>query len=475
MDFSSVNADDRALIDKTMAAGQQHVFRFWDELTPQQRDRLLGQLRQVDFDLMAQLTGKYLRQAGNALASDVLEPADFIALPKTAEEQRQFDLAKQTGEQALRQGRVAAFLVAGGQGSRLGFDGPKGMFPVSPVQSKTLFQLHAEKLRALMQKFDVTIPWYIMTSESNHAASVAFFEQNDYFGLSPEDVMFFMQAMIPALDPEGRFFLEDKDTIFRNPNGHGGSLSALKKNGALDDMARRGIDLVFYFQVDNVLINICDPVFLGFHIQEQAEMSAKIVTKTDPEEKVGVLGKRNGRLGVIEYSDLPTEEMHARNPDGSLKFRAGSIAIHVFNREFIERENAGGLQLPWHLAHKKIPHVNAQGERVDPAEPNGYKFETFVFDALGDARKAVFLEVKREEEFSPVKNAEGTDSVFTAQRDLCDLFARWLHAAGVEVPRDAEGHPAIKIEISPLFALDEAELAAKVDSDLKVHDGLYLG
>lgn len=402
------------------------------------------------------------------------EPAEFTPLPETPEEISLFCQARGIGEKALRDGRVAAFLVAGGQGTRLGFDGPKGKFPVSPVKNKTLFQLHSEKILALSKKYDVIIPWYIMTSETNHQETVDFFVAHDYFGLNSKNVMFFRQEMIPALDPYGRLILDEKDHIFRNPNGHGGSLSALKKSGALDDMKSRGIDLIFYFQVDNVLVKICDPDFIGSHLQEQAEMSAKVVTKTDPGEKVGVLGRIDGKLGVIEYSDLAEAEKTARNPDGTLKFRAGSIAIHILNVDFVELENEGGLKLPWHMAHKKVAHVDEEGNRVEPDEPNGYKFETFVFDALGDAKETVFLEVKREEEFSPVKNAKGIASPETARRDMVNQFRRWLEQAGVQIPTDCNNAANGLIEISPLFALDGDDLKVKVNSDLKIEDKLYL-
>jgi UDP-N-acetylglucosamine/UDP-N-acetylgalactosamine diphosphorylase len=369
---------------------------------------------------------------------------------------------------------VAAFLVAGGQGTRLGYSGPKGKFRISPIKEKSLFQLHAEKILAMSRKYRANIPWYIMTSDTNHQETVDFFETCEYFGLNPKDVVFFSQEMIPALDANGRLILDAKDHIFTNPNGHGGSLSALKKSGALEDMRRRGIDLIFYFQVDNVLVKICDPVFLGYHVQNQAHMSTKVVAKTDPYEKVGVLGRMNGRLGVIEYSDLSDEQKEARNPDGSLKFGAGNIAIHVLNVDFVEQENQGGLRLPWHIAHKKIPYLDENGKRIEPKEPNGYKFETFVFDALGDAEKTVILEVKREEEFSPVKNAQGVDSPATARRDMINLFGSWLEKAGVPIPRDSQNNVKGKIEISALFALDEEELIHKIDPDLKFEGRLYL-
>lgn len=473
MNITASNPREQNIIDRVREAGQAHVFKFWEELDAAGQQRLLQQLGEIDFDLLSRLKRDFIDAEDKQLDA-VLEPANFIPVPETPEQQANHKTARDIGEEALRAGHVAAFLVAGGQGTRLGFAGPKGKFPISPIRQKSLFQLHAEKILALSRKYGVTIPWYIMTSEANHKETVAFFEEHGYFGLKAQDVMFFRQDMIPALDSKGRLFLDKKDHIFKNPNGHGGALSALKNSGALDDMKQRGIDIVFYFQVDNVLIKMCDPIFIGYHLRDDAQMSAKVVQKTDPAEKVGVIGYINGNLGVIEYSDLPEEQQNARNPDGTLKFRGGSIAIHVFDVDFIEQENTGGLRLPWHVAHKKIPYLDDQGNLVEPDAPNGYKFETFVFDALGDAERAVFLEVSRKEEFSPVKNAEGTDSPETARSDQIDLFANWLGEAGIEVPRDINNHVQGKIEISPLYALDAAEVRAKVDPDLKFDGKLYL-
>ena len=459
----------KEIIDKVYAAEQGHVLRFWPELNDSERAQLARQLNEIDFDLHCRLRRKYILSNNPGQVPHDLEPAEFIPLPKNRAGRDAWNNARTVGVRALRDGRVAAFLVAGGQGSRLGYDGPKGKFEVTPVKKKSLFQLQAEKIRALSKRHRIVIPWYIMTSETNHNETVSYFEDNDYFGLGRENVILFPQAMVPALDANGRLFLETKSTIFRNPNGHGGSLAALNSSGALDDMKRRGIEYVFYFQVDNVLINICDPVFLGFHIQGEADMSAKIVEKSDPEEKVGVIGRIEGRLGVIEYSDLPHELKYAQNDDGTLRFRAGSIAIHIFNVAFVEQENQGGFHLPWHLAKKQIPFVDENGNTVTPDEPNGYKFETFVFDALNDAKRAVFLEVDRAEEFSPVKNAEGVDSPATAETHMIAQFARWLTAAGIPYPKST------KVEISPLFALDEEEFVAKVDRNLKVGNELYIG
>ncbi len=474
MKVKSTNPAEQKIIQRVYQAGQGHVFRFWDELTESSRQKLLSQLAKIDFDLLEYFYMHLIKNSNVKSHQLSLEPVECITLPKSQEEEQKFARAREVGEQALREGRVAAFLVAGGQGTRLNFPGPKGKFPITPVKNKSLFQLHAEKILALSRKYGKTIPWYIMTSATNHDETVEFFAANHYFGLNSPDVYFFQQAMVPALDENGRLILDAKDHIFTNPNGHGGSLSALKESGALDDMRRRGIDLIFYFQVDNVLVKICDPVFLGFHLTEQAEMSAKVVAKEDPLEKVGVFGRINGRVGVIEYSDLSDEEKVARNPDGSLKYRWGNIAIHVLNVEFVEKENRGGLRLPWHRAYKKIPYLDEQGQLIYPEEPNGYKFETFVFDALGDAERCVILEVKRKEEFSPVKNARGVDSPETARRDMVNLFGSWLEKCGVKVPRDRDQNVIGSIEISPLFALEFEDLQKKIDSNFKFTDPLYL-
>jgi UDP-N-acetylglucosamine/UDP-N-acetylgalactosamine diphosphorylase len=469
------NREDQEIIKRVYDAGQEQVFRYWPELNAISRQKLLAQLLDIDFQ---QLTELYQRFIKNPQPPDVrgrLEPADFIPLPQSSSEYQTFERAKLVGETTLRKGRVAAFVVAGGQATRLGFNGPKGAFPISPIKEKSFFQLFAEQIVALSKKYHSVIPWYIMTSKTNHCATVDFFEAKNFFGLNREDVMFFQQGMMPALDENGKLILDAQDHIFTNPNGHGGSLSALKISGALQDLRTRGIDLLFYFQVDNVLIKICDPVFIGFHVQNRAQMSSKILSKRDAQEKVGVLVNVDGRLSVIEYSDMSDAEKRATNTDGTLKYRAGNIAIHLFDLDFIEEETLGKFRLPWHVAHKKIPYLNEKGHPVEPERPNGYKFEKFVFDALMDAERTVILEVRREKEFSAVKNARGTDSPQTARRDLVNLYGTWLEKAGVAVPRDVHGNVIGRIEISPLFALTADDLAQNLPPRLTFDRELYLG
>ncbi|MFQ5640001.1 MAG: UTP--glucose-1-phosphate uridylyltransferase [bacterium] len=464
---------EHKLIRKAEEAGQNHVFRFWNELNDASRKKLLKQIQNIDFTLLDDLHRRVIQNPVKNKGPFRFQATDFISLPKTPEERVWFREAHESGEKALQAGRVAVLLVAGGQASRLGFDGPKGVFPISPIKQKSFFQLYAETLTALTKRYGSALPWYIMTSPANHSQTLDFFERHDFFKLEAKNVFFFQQEMIPALSPDGRLFLDAKDHIFTNPNGHGGALSGLRKSGALADMRQRGIDLIFYFQVDNVLAKICDPVFLGFHIQENAHMSAKIVRKRDAQEKLGVFGKIDGRLGVIEYSDLPEEEKNARKPDGELKYSAGNIAVHILDLAFIEKVTEKGLNLPWHAAHKKISHLNAAGNLIEPDTPNGYKFETFIFDAFQNAERAVMLEVVREHEFSPVKNAQGLDSPETAKRDLVNVFGAWLEHAGIAVPRDAQNNVQGLIEISPLFALDQEDFKNR-SREMQFTGKLYL-
>lgn len=459
--------------------GQEHILRYWEKLSESSRRQLLHQAALVDFDLMGRLYREYILKK-STVAATALEPAEMVTLAHQRAHPEEVQRMKARGAETLRAGKVAAVLVAGGQATRLGFARPKGAYPVGPVSQKSLFQLHAEKLLATAQRYRTTIPWYIMTSDANAGETRAFFEENKLFGYAPPDLFFFEQEMIPALDENGKLILDAPDHIFVNPNGHGGTLTALEKSGALADMKRRGIEEIFYFQVDNVLLHMCDPLFLGYHVAANAEMSAKVCAKRDPHEKVGVLGMvfdsttgPKGRLQVIEYSDMSKTDKEARLADGTLKYNAGSIAIHLLKRSFIEREVAGGTKLPWHVAHKQIPFLDAAGQLVSPERPNGYKFETFIFDALGDAARVVVLEVDRRFEFSPIKNANGEDSPATAQRDLGELYAGWLEQAGVKVSRDASGNLKTRIEVSPLFALDAEELARKISPDLRLQEDIY--
>jgi len=468
------------LIETFQRAGQGHVFAFFDRLAPEAQARLLAEAAEIDLAEIDRLTRTLLAQgaaAGVNLAG--LEPAPYEARPEHGGDAAAWRQAKAAGEAALRAGRVAAFTVAGGQGTRLGYDGPKGTFPVTPLRRKPLFQVFAEKIRAAGVRYGRPLHWFIMTSHQNHAATEAFFAAHAFFGLDRGRVHFFRQGRMPAVGFDGRILLESPGSIALSPDGHGGSLRALDRSGALDLMEREGIDTLSYFQVDNPLVRAVDPAFLGWHLGRRSEMSSKMVPKAYPEEKLGHFCRQDGRLVVIEYSDLPMAMQRETDAGGRLRYLAGSIAIHVLDREFVRRMARGGdgVALPFHRADKKIPTVDAQGSPVKPEKPNGVKFEMFVFDALPFAANPVVIETPRADDFSPVKNAEGVDSPRTCREDQLRQFARWLRAGGADVATDATGLPAAAVEVSPLFGYDEDSFAdawAKRSPRPAVTDGLYL-
>jgi len=457
--------------------GQEHLLRFWNELTAQQQRALLAQIGELDLAKIDEWVAKIVLSGGPSVVKGKIEaPAYYKATPQDERQMELYTKAEALGKKEISQGRVAAFVVAGGQGTRLGFDGPKGDFPVSPVKNKTLFQLFAEQIRAASKKYGLNPRWYIMTSPLNYQATCEVFKTNKHYGLSPEDVFIFEQGALPNFSADGKILLADKATISCSPDGHGGSLKALYKSGALDDMKHRGIEYISYFQVDNSLINIFDPLFVGLHILAESQMSSKAVIKTGPKERVGNFCMVDGRVTVIEYSDLPDELAEAKNPDGSYVLGLGSIAIHMISRSFVERLNAKGFALPLHRAVKEIPCIDADGNHVQPTRPNGIKLETFVFDALPLAKNSMILETHREREFAPVKNATGTDSVESARRMMIARWADWLEEAGVKVPRKADGSVDAVIEIAHSFAAGPNELKDKLDKipEIKPSQSVYL-
>ncbi|MDA0577303.1 MAG: UDPGP type 1 family protein [Verrucomicrobia bacterium] len=445
---------------------QAQVLRFWDRLNAAQRDGLLAQVATLDFAGIARMR-RMLDDKDAAPALGELRPAPVTQLDPAGQRE-----ARRAGEQALRDGAVGAILVAGGQGTRLGFEGPKGAFPIGPISRCPLFAIHARKILALERKYGAAVPLYIMTSDSNDADTRAFFVRHAYFGLQPAHVHFFMQGMWPALTAEGQIILDRPDHIFMSPDGHGGTISALRAAGLIGDMQRRGLRMLFYFQVDNPLVDVADPVFLGFHASREAQISVKVCTKRDPEEKLGVVVVRDGRSAIVEYTELTHVQKHATLPDGRLQFRHGSVAIHVFSRDFLLGQSEAVL--PLHLAHKKVPSCGDDGVPVTPTQPNAYKFEKFIFDVIPNAERALSLEFDRNEEFSPVKNSTGEDSPATVTRDMVRKFARWLEASDVTVPRQADGDPRYCIEIDPVYALTAEDLRAKVSRDLRITGDLLL-
>ncbi|MBX3443973.1 MAG: UDPGP type 1 family protein [Planctomyces sp.] len=451
-------------------SSQQHLLRYWDELDESGRQVLVAELEHIDFALVERLAGA--TEVAGSVADRVARaraPQNLVTPPTDEESRNEQRRAVQAGQDLLRSGRVGAILVAGGQGTRLGFDRPKGLFPIGPLSNKTLYQLFAEQLVARGRQFGPPIPYFIMTSGATHAETVAFFEEHDFFGLLPENVYFFEQGTLPALELDsGRMLLDQKGRLSLSPDGHGGLVRALARHRLLEEMTLRGIDYLYYHQVDNPSAPHCDPAFLGWHVLRGADISTKVVRKVSPDERMGVVCDVDGAAQIIEYSDLTPEQARTTDASGQPIFWAGNTAMHVFNREFLERLTETNGELPFHIARKAVPYVDDSGQRIVPSQPNARKFEQFIFDALPLARNALVVEVERREEFNPVKNRDGADSPATARQALIDIHRRWLEAAGAVVERD------VVVEISPLFALDAEEVAARLPADSRFAEDTHL-
>lgn len=441
--------------------GQEHLLAHIDSFDSEDAAVLFEQLRVINFEQLATLIDRYVLNEPEVKVPDTIAPAPYFPVaPENDEQEALYSKAEAMGVELLGAGKVCALTVAGGQGSRLGFDGPKGTFPTTPIKKKPLFQYFAESIARAGEKFGNIIPWYIMTSEVNDADTRRFFEENDYFGLDSDNVLFFTQGTMPAISMDGKLLMASKNSLALAPDGHGGTLLALRKSGALDDMRKRGVEHISYFQVDNPLVSVVNPLFIGLHALENSEMSSRALIKTGPNEKLGNFCLVDGKLTIIEYSDMPAELAEKRDADGRLTFRAGSPAIHVISREFVERLTEGGeLQLPWHRAEKKVPYVTLSGDSVVPETPNAVKLETFIFDAIPMADRTLVLGAEREDEFAPVKNKSGVDSAESCRLMLVDRDARMLETADFDVPRSADDTVDCVLELSPrtFFDVDDVK------------------
>jgi UDP-N-acetylglucosamine/UDP-N-acetylgalactosamine diphosphorylase len=434
--------------------GQEHLLKVAEPLASAERFRFDEQLRSLNFEQLHKLY-QQAQQKETAHDFTQCEAPEIVRIPRSPAQREKHVSMKQVGEAALKNGEVAIILVAGGQGTRLGHEGPKGTYPIGPASNRSLFQIHAEKVLALSLRYETNIPLLIMTSQENDQATRDFFAENAGFGIHRDHIHFFTQGMLPALDAStGKVLLKSESELALSPNGHGGVIDALQSASLLDKLAEAGIKHCFYFQVDNPLVKIADPTFLGYHIDARAQMSLKVLAKLNAHERMGNLVKYQNRLRIIEYTELPKEVAEETIEFGELRIWAGSPAIHCFDLEFLQQLGRGDIELPYHVAHKAVPYFE-NGQTIKPEKPNAYKFERFVFDALPLAERTLAMETTRLEEFEPLKNAEGDNSPESVRRALTFQYVQWMSAAGIKVPVAGKG-----IEISPLVAMDADDLIA---------------
>ena len=399
--------------------GQEHLLNNFDKLDDIHKERLLDEIENIDFELIQSLyestNKKHKKEA------DKIEPMEYLDKFKLNEKYKYYE---NIGKKAIKEGKLAAVTMAGGQGTRLGHDGPKGTFDIGLDSHKSLFELLCDSLKEEGKKYDVTIPWFIMTSKENNADTIKFFEKHKYFGYQKDkNLFFFVQGELPMIDTEGKILLNEEGLIKQAADGHGGIYESLVKSKMTEKMKSMGIEWVFIGGVDNCLVKMVDPVLMGIAIDKEVTVACKSVVKADPHEKVGVFCKKNGRPNVIEYSEITDEMAEATDDNGELLYGESHILCNLFSVEAVER--MGANPLPYHVAFKKATYMDKNGEIVVPDSPNAYKFEAFLFDAFGVVDEMAILRVKREEEFAPVKNADsaGVDCPKTAR----DLYNRFYH------------------------------------------------
>lgn len=465
-----MTSPSKQLVDLLSSFSQSHLLRFYDELCETDRVKLVQQLESIDWPQLA------------ALAKQEDSAVDWKALAHRAEPPPAFMLndadpkitrrhASLAGEQALREGKVGFILVAGGQGTRLGFDQPKGVFPIGPLSGRTLFQMHCDRVLGMSRRYGTEIPVYVMTSPATDAETRQYFEANNRCGLPSERLQIFCQGMMPAIDARtGQVLLASKSDIALSPDGHGGLVAALEHSGVLEQSKLRGIEYFYYAQIDNPLACVCQPDLIGFHVLANSQLTTQVVPKRFAEEKVGNVVAIDGRVQIIEYSDLPDDVAKVKNPDGSLRLWAGNIAIHVFDRTFLESVVQSASGLPFHRAHKKVSFVDANGQVVEPTQPNAIKFERFVFDLLPMAQRAIAVEDLAADVFAPVKNANGAavDTPFHTQQAILAQHRRWIEATGSTID------PDVSVEINPHWAVDQCEVQQRIANPIRFSADTYL-
>ena len=465
------------LKEKYEKAEQAQVFAFYDSLDVPEKAALYAQLSSFDPEYINTITSKALTppkpEADDANEDDVeaknkdtgLQPLPDSATASILDSKTE-DIEKwyADGLDLIAENKVAVVLMAGGQGTRLGSSAPKGCFNIGLPSEKSLFQIQAERIRKVQRLAhkkagsgkEVIVPWYVMTSGPTRGPTAEYFEENKYFGLQKENVIIFEQGVLPCVSNDGKILLETKGKVAVAPDGNGGIYQALVTSNVMEDMRKRGIQHIHAYCVDNCLVKVADPVFIGFSASKDVDIATKVVRKRNATESVGLILLKNGKPDVVEYSEIDKETAEAKDPKQPdvLKFRAANIVNHYYSFRFLESIPEWAHKLPHHVARKKIPYVDTEkGETVKPEKPNGIKLEQFVFDVfpLLELNKFACMEVRREDEFSPLKNAKGTgeDDADTSKRDIMEQGKRWAQAAGAVVVSEGKEDG---IEISPLVS-----------------------
>ena len=394
-----------AAMEKLKKYGQEHVLKYYDELPDEQRNTLIEQIDRTDFTVIGQAAETGKRGA--------IAPIKAMTIPEIDMGRERFE---HIGMEAIKAGKLGAVLLAGGMGTRLGSDAPKGMYDIGISKPVYIFQRLIENLMKVVEKAGNYIQLFVMTSEKNHDATVGFFKEHDYFGYDKDYIVFFKQDMAPAADFDGKVYMEAKDSIATSPNGNGGWFLSMKKSGLLELVEKRGIEWLNVFAVDNVLQSIADPVFAGAVLEGGYSVGSKVIRKVNPQEKVGVMCTEDGRPSIVEYIELTEDMLTQRDENGEYAYNFGVILNYLFKVDKLV--NLLERKLPYHKSAKKIPYINEAGELVKPEEPNGYKYEQFILDMIQMLDSCLPFEVVRGKEFAPIKNKTGVDSVESARELL---------------------------------------------------------
>ena len=429
-------------------AGQEHVLKHLALVSDSARTCFLQQLDSIEVEKLSSFLEAAL---GEQHSKAEIKP--FSKVVARANDDDVIREAQQVGFEAIRKGTVAALVLAGGQGTRLGFDGPKGMYDIGLPSGRTLFCMIAERIQRLLQLASATtvIPFYVMTSPLNHNDTIEYFKENAYFGLAEDSVKFFQQGMLPCLTNDGKIIMESAGKVAMAPDGNGGIYPSLLKSGMLDDMKNRGIKYLHVFSIDNALVKPADPVFVGYCISQDADCGNKVVWKAHAHEQVGVVAEKAGKPCIVEYSDITTEMAERRDENCRLVFGAANICNHFYTLDFINNVIIPNIGSMYHVARKKIPYYDEEkNETVIPTENNGVKLETFIFDVFPLSKRMVILDVPRSDEFAPVKNAPGSpsDSPDTARAMISALSQKWVKDAGGNLL----GNTDATCEVSPLVS-----------------------